>query len=52
MFVFTFPVSLKLSKCIMLVKGMSGEPQKFQDNRLDFKDTKTVLVKKELFAFK
>ena len=41
---------IKLAKCIFLVKF--GEAHKFEDDRLNFMDTKTVVVNKELYAFK
>ena len=31
---------------------MSGEVQTFEDRRFDFRDTKTVVVTNELYAFK
>ena len=49
---FTFPTGFKLTKCIMLLNGVGGEPQKLDHQSLDFNSTKTVVVKKELFAFK
>ena len=53
MFAFTFAIGSKLTKSIMLLdEMMGGEPQKYQDDRLDFKETKTVVVKKDLYAFK
>ena len=48
---FTIADSDYFSKCILLVNDIGGEPQKFEDDRLDFSDTKTVLVNKELYVF-
>ena len=42
----------KLTKSIMLLDGVSGEAQKFEDDRFDFNNTLTVVVKKDLYAFK
>ena len=36
----------------MLLNGLDEEPQKLYQDSLDFKWTKTVVVKKELYAFK
>ena len=52
MLAFTFSSGKKLTGCIMHVKERGGEPQLLEDDRLDFKDTKTVLVKNELYVFK
>ena len=51
MIAFTFLVD-KFKKCIMLLDGVTGEPHKFEDDRLDFNNTSTVLVGKELYTFK
>ena len=45
MIAFTFPMG-KLLKCIMLLNGWTGEVQKFEDARLSFMDTRTVVVEK------
>ena len=52
MFVFTFPLVGKLQKCIMILNGVTGEVQKFEHDSFNFKNTLTVVVKKELYAFK
>ena len=51
MIAFTYPNG-KLANCILLVGEKGREPQKFQDDSLDFNQTKTVLAKKQLYAFK
>jgi len=52
MIAFTFNMDRKLTKSIMLLDGVSGEAQKFEDDRFDFNNTLTVVVKKDLYAFK
>ena len=54
MIAFTFPIymSKELDKCIILLDGMTGEVQKFENDRLDFANTHTVVVEKKLYAFK
>ena len=52
MIAFTFPTSGKFAKSIMLLDRVTGEVKKFEDDRLDFENTSTVVVRKELFAFK
>ena len=51
MIAFTFPFG-KFKKSIMLLDGVTGEAQMFKDRRFDFKDTLTVVVKNQLYAFK
>ena len=36
---------------IMLLDEVTGEARKFDDDRLNFRRTKTVVVNKELYAF-
>ena len=36
----------------MQVKEMGGEASKFEDDRLDFTFTKTVIVKLDLYGFR
>ena len=48
--VFTYQLYGKLAKYIILLNGVAGEP--FEDDRLDFTDTKTVVVNKNLYVFK
>ena len=36
----------------MLLDGVTGEAKKLEDDRFDFNYTKTVVVKKDLYAFK
>ena len=53
MFAFTFPDFYgKFTNSVLLLNELSGEAQQIEDMRLDFKDTKTVLVRKNLYAFK
>ena len=52
MFAFTFQFGNRLTNCIMLLNEIGGEPQKFEDERLEFTLKTTVLVGKELYAFK
>ena len=49
MIAFTLPGG-KYAKCILLLKD--GEALRIDDNRLDFSSNKTVVVKKDLYAFK
>ena len=53
MIAFTFPSSRNLSNCIMLLENIAGEEvtRKFMDHRLNFTDTQTVVVNKEMYAF-
>jgi len=51
MIAFTFPFG-KLKKSIMLLDGVTGEVRMIKDDRFDFTDTRTEVVKKELYAFK
>ena len=51
MIAFTFFAG-KLAKSIMLLDGVSGEARTFEDDRLNFSGTYTVVVNKELYAFK
>ena len=48
---FTFPYG-KVANCIILVDGVTGEVHKYEDNRFDFRGTKTVVVLNELYAFR
>ena len=52
MMIFTITNYTKFANCIIIMSEMSGEPQKFEDDRLDFYNTKTVLVKNQLYVFK
>ena len=52
MIAFTFHAVGELVKSIMLMDGVTGEVRKFEDDRFDFDDTRTVFVLKELYAFK
>ena len=51
MIAFTYPWG-KLVKSIMLLDGVSGEALQLEDDRFKFKYTLTVVVKKDLYAFK
>ena len=51
MIAFTFPIGRALTKCIFVL-NKKGEAQNFKVNCVDFKDTRTVLVGKELYIFK
>ena len=42
----------RFSKCIFLRDRIAGELQRFEDERMEFKDDFMVLVKKELYTFK
>ena len=48
---FTFELGNKVN-IVMWLDEASGEAKQLVDQRLDFKDTRTVLVKKALYAFK
>ena len=50
MIAFTIPGG-KHAKSIMLLNGMT-EAQKFEHHSFNFTDTKTVVVKNELYVFK
>ena len=53
MIAFTYPRRKKLVKSIIMLNGITGEAQKFEDESFNFKNTKkTVVVKKDLYAFK
>ena len=51
-FTFTCPGSAKFSSTVMWLDEATGEPQKLEDKRLDIKETRIVLVKRKLYAFK
>ena len=51
MYAFTFP-DRKFQHTIFQLNPFTRETRKIQDERLNFRGTKTVLVKLELFAFK
>ena len=51
MIALTYPNG-KIKKNIMLLDGVNGEVKTFEDERFDFTDTRKVVVKKELYAFK
>ena len=51
MIAFTFPSGRQFNKSIFLLKRWTGEVQRFEDERLDFTDTRTVLVKNKLYVF-
>ena len=51
MIAFTFPEG-KLVNSIMLLDCVTGEAVKIENDRFDFRNTKTVVVKKDLYAFK
>ena len=56
MFAFTWRFGTHHNDCIMLWKtllnGLTGEHQFFEDDRLDLKNAVTLVVYKELYAFK
>ena len=49
--VFTFPDGNRFRRTVFLFDQYTQEVRAFKDKRLDFNDTLTVLVKKELFVF-
>ena len=51
MIAFTFQ-ERRFKKSIFLLNSVTGEAKKFRDDRFDFKATRTVVVKNELYAFK
>ena len=51
MIAFTYPRK-KLVKSIIMLNGITGEAQMFEDESFNFKNTKTVVVKKDLYAVK
>ena len=51
MIAFTFHMT-KFAKSIMLLDRVTGEAKRFQHDRFDFTDSRTVVVLNELYAFK
>ena len=53
MIAFTFPLpNSKFAKSIMLLDGVTGEAQQFGHEFFNFTNTRTVVVKNQLYAFK
>ena len=52
MFFFTITSMIEFKSSIMFLRETAGEAQRIDDDRQDFFWTQTVLVRKELYAFK
>ena len=50
-FTFTFPTG-KFRSIVMRLDEVAGEGEKFEDPRLDFKGTRSVMVNKDLLVFR
>ena len=48
---YTFPLLDKFSKSIMVLNEIIGKAQQVEDERFEFKDARTVLVKNKLYTF-
>ena len=48
---FTYPAGPKFKSIVMRLDEVAGEGAQVEDQRLDFEDTRSVMVKKDLFVF-
>ena len=48
---FTYPSSAKFKSIVMRFDEVAGEGAQVKDQRLDFKGTRSVMVKKDLYVF-
>ena len=51
-FSFTYPVGRKFAHIVMRLDEVTGEGMQVEDQRLDFEDTMSVMVNKDLYVFK
>ena len=51
-YVLTFPMEAKFARTAFLFDQSTGEVRRFEDEIFDFRATRSVQVKKELFVFK
>ena len=51
-YTFTYSGSVKFAHIVMRLDEVTGEGVQVEDQRLDFEDTRSVMVNKDLYVFK